>query len=405
MTSPSAGALLCTAEGPGHHGAPPSSVKRSEQPATGTHFHRESQFRSWKVKRLIDLRDLLTRRRPGPGVVAVRILLRVISLPYGWVIRVRNLLYDLGLKKIHACELPVISVGNLTVGGTGKSPVVAWLARWLRERNLRVAVLSRGYGQLAEGQNDEALELELLHPDVPHLQHWDRVASARLAQEELDMQVLLLDDAFQHRRMSRNLDVALMDATDPPSARWMLPGGLLREPLSGLRRADVILLTRVDQARPEDRAQLDRLIRRKAPQAVVVETCHRPSGLHVYPDQSRSLDVLRDLSILAFCGIGNPVSFFRSLERLGADVLDCRTWPDHHGYNQADLDSLSAWCQAFPNAGMLVCTMKDWVKLQTPTIGNVTLGALKIELEVGKGQRAWEDQLAGVLSPVNPPPS
>ncbi len=157
---------------------------------------------------------------------------------------IRNLAYDWGLLRSYRSPLPVISVGNLSVGGTGKSPCVAWIARWLRAHDIRVAILSRGYGQLDSGQNDEALELELQLPDVPHLQHWDRSASAVLAHEELEMQALLLDDGFQHRRMARDLDIVMIDATDPPSALHVLPGGLLREPLSALRRADVVLLSR-----------------------------------------------------------------------------------------------------------------------------------------------------------------
>ncbi|HAC89393.1 MAG TPA: tetraacyldisaccharide 4'-kinase, partial [Planctomycetaceae bacterium] len=144
---------------------------------------------------------------PNPSVLdrIARAGLWLGSVPYAGVVQLRNRFYDRQLLAVHDSPLPVISIGNLSVGGTGKSPMVAWVAKWLRNQELRVAILSRGYGQLDDGRNDEALELELKLPDVPHLQHWDRIASARLAHDELDMQVLILDDGFQHRRLARDL--------------------------------------------------------------------------------------------------------------------------------------------------------------------------------------------------------
>jgi tetraacyldisaccharide 4'-kinase len=174
---------------------------------------------------LSDWRRLLTDPHPSVRLRAVRLVLRAASLPYALAIRARNACYTRGWFSTTHSPLKVISVGNISVGGTGKSPMVAWLARWLRARQVRVAVLSRGYGQLDHGQNDEGLELELLFPDVPHLQHPDRLASAKLAEEELDMQCLVLDDGFQHRRLARDLDIVLLDATHPAPARRLLPAG------------------------------------------------------------------------------------------------------------------------------------------------------------------------------------
>ncbi len=313
----------------------------------------------------------------------------------------RNWCYDRGLLRSTKAPLPVISVGNLSVGGTGKSPLVAWLARNLRQRNVRVAVLSRGYGQLDNGQNDEALELELQLPDVPHLQHWDRIASAKLAADELDMEVLLLDDGFQHRRLARDLEIVLLDASEPPEVRWMLPGGLLREPFSSLVRADVVVLSRAARANPAAYAKLLQQVKRHAPQAAVLAANHRPANLWNASGEVLEPARLSGQSVLAFCAIGHPSSFFASLEELGAHILDRRTWPDHHPFTADDIASLAHWTQQYPAAKRVVCTMKDWVKIQSETIGELPLSALRIEMQFSEEPAELEEKLNELLARTN----
>jgi tetraacyldisaccharide 4'-kinase len=324
-------------------------------------------------------------------------MLRLLSLPYAVVVVVRNLLYDWHWKKSYRSPLPVISIGNLSVGGTGKSPTVAWIARWFRQRGIRTAILSRGYGQLDSGQNDEALEMELQLPDVPHLQHWDRVASARLADEELQMQLLLLDDGFQHRRLARDLDIVLIDATDPPTAHWLLPGGILREPWTSLARADLIILTRANQAGEEKCDRMTRRIRRIAASIPVVRAQHRPTHVLTHPNEQVSVERLTGMQLLAFCAVGNPDSFFQGLEDLGAEILGTRVWPDHHPYSAGDISSLASWVDSFPHAQMLICTMKDWVKIQTSHIGRLPLAALVIELHIVAGESEFANALEKIV--------
>ncbi len=340
-----------------------------------------------------NLREWIVGPRPGWLVRCLRCGLRLASPPYRLAIAARNAAYRIGLKKTHRSALKVISIGNLSVGGTGKTPAVAWVAQWLRQRDLRVAILSRGYGQLDSGQNDEALELELSLPDVPHLQHWDRVASAILAEEELDMQVLILDDGFQHRRLARDLDVVLIDASDPTSAWHLLPGGLLREPFSSLRRATVALLTRCDQATESNLRMLRNKVQKAAPGLPMVLTYHRPQQVAVYQRENAPLEDLKGAKALAFCGIGNPDSFFNSLKSLGVELLDTRVWPDHHAYTVDDIRWLADWTEQHREATWLLCTRKDWVKLQTSRIGRLTLGALEIQLEIIEGQSEFEKLL------------
>ncbi len=345
-----------------------------------------------------NLRAWIVDPRPGWLARCLRCGLWLASPLYWLVIAARNAAYQFGLKKTHRSPLKVISVGNLSVGGTGKTPAVAWVALWLRQRDLRVAILSRGYGQLDSGQNDEALELELSLPDVPHLQHWDRVASATLAEEELDMQVLILDDGFQHRRLARDLDIVLIDASDPTSAWHLLPGGLLREPFSSLRRATVALLTRCDQANESHLRVLRNKVQKAAPGLPVVLTCHRPQKVTVYQRESAPLEDLKGAKALAFCGIGNPDSFFNSLKSLGVELLDTRTWPDHHAYTVDDIRCLADWTEQHREATWLLCTRKDWVKLQTSRIGRLTLGALEIQLDIIEGQPEMEAALSGCIA-------
>ncbi|MEO6807716.1 MAG: tetraacyldisaccharide 4'-kinase, partial [Isosphaeraceae bacterium] len=157
---------------------------------------------------------LVRGQTKGPGASLARLGLSVATGGYRLGVGARNLAFDRGWKTVHQASVPVVSVGNLTLGGTGKTPMVEWLARWFRAHDVRVAILSRGYGQ-TEGLNDEGRVLEENLPDVPHLQGTDRAALARIAVEELESQALVLDDGFQHRRLGRDLDVVLLDALEP----------------------------------------------------------------------------------------------------------------------------------------------------------------------------------------------
>jgi tetraacyldisaccharide 4'-kinase len=160
-------------------------------------------------------RDLVSGRRKGVGAAALRTLLRVVETPYTLAVNWRNRRYDRGRAEVQRATVPVVSVGNLSLGGTGKTPLVKWLARWFTERGLRVGIVSRGYGA-SEGQsNDEARELALALPDVPHVQNRDRGAASQQAVAEFHCQVILLDDGFQHRRLARDLDIVLLDALEP----------------------------------------------------------------------------------------------------------------------------------------------------------------------------------------------
>jgi len=333
-----------------------------------------------------DFRALVSGARRGPRAAALRLGLRVAEIPYTLAVRWRNYGYDRGHLTTHRANVPVISVGNLTLGGTGKTPLVAWIARRLRERGLRVTLISRGYGAENGARNDEALELEQKLPDVPHLQNPDRVAAAQTAVEEFDCQVILLDDGFQHRRLARDLDIVLIDGLEPFGFDHVFPRGMLREPVSSLRRADVVALSRADMISRERRVELRAIVARYNPRAPWVEMRHAPQRLLAASGRTAPLESLAGARIAAFCGIGNPAGFRHTLAQCGFAVDELREFPDHHSYARDDVEALGRQARA-QQAAALVCTHKDLVKLGVDDLSGVPLWAVEIGLEITSGER------------------
>jgi tetraacyldisaccharide 4'-kinase len=291
--------------------------------------------------------------------------------------------------------VPVVSIGNLTLGGTGKTPCVEYVGRFFSDRDIRVTILSRGYGSEA-GRNDEAMVLEENLPEVPHLQGADRTAMAIVAVEELEAELLILDDGFQHRRLFRNLDVVLIDATQPPSRDYLFPRGTLREPVSGLKRADAIVLTRCDQVTTGEVNAIRDWISRRFPGKPVATTEHGPVDL-ISGETAEPLESLKGRQVAAFCGIGNPNAFRKTLESLGAKVIDFRAFPDHHAYTRTDVEELINWSRGVPTDGTIATTQKDWVKLRISDLAGSPLRVVRIGLKFREGQREFDNMLTGCL--------
>jgi tetraacyldisaccharide 4'-kinase len=340
--------------------------------------------------------NLIRGRRRGPWAALQRAGLWLLSKPYDWATRLRNRLYDRGWKHSHWAPVPVVSIGNLTLGGTGKTPCVEYVARYYRGLGLLVATLSRGYGA-AQGRNDEVRVLEMNLDDVPHLQGADRVALAQTAAEELESEVLVLDDGFQHRRLARNLDVVLLDATDPWGQGHLFPRGLLRESPRGLARAGAIVLTRCDQAAAEALSRLRQRVAELAPGVPLAETTHGPLEWVNSERAVLPLEALRGRLVAGFCGIGNPEGFRRTLEGLGATVAAFRAFPDHHAYSRTDVEDLRSWARQQATECVVVTTQKDLVKLPLARIGERELWALRIQLHFLAGQDLLDRQLKGAL--------
>ena len=337
-----------------------------------------------------DWERLLSGESRGPFASLARLGLWLASGLYciGWWLR------EAFRKKPIPLTRPVISVGNLTVGGTGKTPAVAWIARWLRDRDIQVALLSRGYGADDNLQNDEALLLEEILPDVPHLQGPDRVETGKTAIDELESQLILLDDGFQHRRLARDLDLVLIDATCPWGHGHLLPRGLLREPVAGLKRAHAVLLTRCDQVDAVRLAELRNLLKNKFPDLPVVLTRHQAVGLaREGEEELLPLVTLRGRDVAAFSGIGRPEAFRKTLEQIGARVVDHRVFPDHFAYDRDSVRELRLWASSLPEGTVMACTRKDLVKLRMSDLGGRPLYAPHVELEILEGGEILETLL------------
>jgi tetraacyldisaccharide 4'-kinase len=343
-----------------------------------------------------EFRELVSGRRNGIGAAVLRGLLRAGEVPYTLAVTGRNRRYDSGRASVQRVSVPVVSIGNLTLGGTGKTPLVKWLARWLRQRDIRVAIVSRGYGASAGHENDEALELRQSLPDVPHVQNPDRVAGARRAVDEFHSQVILLDDGFQHRRLARDLDIVLLDALEPFGFDHVFPRGTLREPVAGLRRAHVVCLSRADTISASEREAIHRRVGQIAPHAAWCELAHAASGVVDAAGQSQPLDVLAGRRVAAFCGIGNPAGFRHTLEATGCELVAWRVFPDHHAYTEADLATVYG-AAADARADLLVSTHKDLVKIRQPAIGDVPLWAVTIAIQFLAGQDECEQAIGRVL--------
>jgi tetraacyldisaccharide 4'-kinase len=274
---------------------------------------------------------------------------------------------------------------------------------------VRVTVVSRGYGAEQGALNDEGRELEARLPDVPHVQNPDRVAGARMAVEEFDSQAIVLDDAFQHRRIGRDLNLVMLDAAEPFGFGHVFPRGMLREPPEGLARADFVVLSGADRIDSSQREAIRRRVAHFAPKASWAEAVHAPRRLINAFGQHAPLASVVDSSVVAFCGVGNPAGFQHTLQLCGYRVIAFRVFADHYRYTRADVDSLAEWTGRHQPAAVL-CTHKDLVKLGIDRLGRCPLWAVTIGLDFVAGQDALEQALTRLapnsddgLGPPNTP--
>jgi tetraacyldisaccharide 4'-kinase len=287
----------------------------------------------------------------GSGARVARAALYPLHLAYGAAVAARATLYDRGVFSTHPLALTAVSVGNLTVGGTGKTPVSAWLVAQLASRGARPAVILRDYG------GDEALVHAALNPGIPVVTGVDRVHAAARARA-LGADVAVLDDAFQHRRARRDADVVLLSADAWRESRLLLPAGPWREPLSSVRRASLLVVTR--KAAPVE--AVDVVLTAAAAWAPAVARAVvrlAPSELvNAHDGETRPLSSLAGAAVLAVAGVADPAAFARQLGELGAHV-ELRAFRDHDRFGAADATALAKAGER----GLVVCTLKDAVKL------------------------------------------
>lgn len=324
--------------------------------------------------------------------MVAKAVLRLLSWVYGLGVRGMVFLYRVGLVKKYRCARPVISVGNITLGGVGKTPLVVWVVQALKEKGLRPAVVTRGYMGEGRGaknrESDEARMLEKFLRDVPVLVGPDRVGNIKNFLARNDADVFILDDGFQHWRLARNVDIVAVDSTNPWGNGALIPRGILREPLTAFSRADVVVLTKTDLGRANVegiKARLGRL----GVDRILVETVHAPvalTGLRFGESQPLSLVQGRDVCL--FCSVGDPRSFEGTLKDLGAHIKRVFEFPDHHSYTADDIQQINNYCLS-EGVKTIVTTEKDSVKLAS-FLGlfddTISLFSLRIEIKITQGR-------------------
>jgi tetraacyldisaccharide 4'-kinase len=336
------------------------------------------------------------------------IILAPLGALYGAVMRARAALYNSGAFKVHRIDATVISVGNITTGGTGKTPLVQWIARAVASRSgKRVCILTRGYGRADErarvlvSDGERLLADARLSGDEPRLlaesltgvaaviSDADRVAAARWAIENLGSEVFILDDGFQNLRIARDLDILTVDATAPFGGGRMLPRGRLREPAEGLARADVVVITRADQTNEIDklRREIERL---SGGRPTFLSRARTRGLLPLSPTDAGAWDNSSPRTVAAFCAIGNAGAFFAHLKMDGHRLIYTRAFSDHHVYSQADVQAIEEQARSL-GAQVLLTTAKDGVKLRALKF-ELPCFIIEIEIEIEE-----EDRLLGLL--------
>ncbi len=388
---------------------------------------RMDEFAEWGT-------EVVFGRAHGFRAWLMRCVLRVGSWGFGLVVRLRLLLFRRRIKTVHYLGTFVVSVGNITAGGTGKTPVVELLSRTLAERGRKCAILTRGYKSedLEEPQEwrdaagrpvrhlpkiasdgttrylgplyagDEPFMLARNLDGVAVLVDKDRVKSGIFAIEQLGCNTLILDDGMQYLKLRHELDIVLVDCGFPFGTGALLPRGTMREPRSSLARASYIILTK-SGGKPQD--ELIATIRRYNALADIIVTNHAPAYLeNIFTGERRPLDFLEGKYVACISGIARPESFECLVEGLGAHVEIRRRYPDHHWFDQAELEAFVERC-ADRAMDMIVTTEKDAVRFLKPGEMDVPIYFLRIRIEIEQGQEDWNRMIDRICSLGLPQPA
>jgi tetraacyldisaccharide 4'-kinase len=311
-----------------------------------------------------EFRRLISGESTGATAVVLRAMLRCLSVCYRMIVAARNAGYQYRWLAIHRTRAPVISIGNITTGGTGKTPVVALVVHILQSAGRIPGIISRGYRSDVSGTNDEYRVLAAHCPGVPHEQYRDRVMAAERLLQSHPINVIVMDDGFQHRRLHRDLDIVLIDLSNPFGYGFLLPRGLLREPLSALKRADIVLLTRCDVVSAEHLQHTEELLLRLMPHLSenLFPLQFAPAGVIDTLGNRCGIEILQGKRVFLMCAVGNPEAFVRTCENAGTVVAGHHFFSDHHHYSDDDLAVVQ---NEFLRSGadLVLTTQKDLVKL------------------------------------------
>ena len=330
-------------------------------------------------------RKLISGQSNGFIASVMRFFLGSAAIGYSLIVRLRNFMYSKGLLKVHHVDAAVLCVGNITVGGTGKTPLVVWLCNLLTQ-NYKCAILTRGYKATVQENKDFKDEIAILVescPGVKVIVNPNRVAGASEAINKYATKILIMDDGFQHRRLARDLDIIAIDATQPFGFGKLLPAGLLREPVSSLKRAGAVVVTRCDQVTDAELDELERKLRAINPGIIIARATHTPVSVE-YPEptvipakagiqkDSKKMDSclrrndkveqLRGKKVFAFCGIGNPDAFLNTIKDLEAELAGSMVFDDHCDYTDACLTEIKKQAKEL-GVDLILTTQKDWTKI------------------------------------------
>ncbi|MBN2831233.1 MAG: tetraacyldisaccharide 4'-kinase [Candidatus Omnitrophica bacterium] len=342
--------------------------------------------------------NLAIDKNKGIFASALKFLLLLLSFLYGFIIRALRFFSFLDQKRF---DLRIISIGNITVGGTGKTSLVELVSRYLKSRSSSLAILTRGYkrkGALSIGDEPRMLAKNL--KGIPVIVNRDRVRGARRAIREYGVDTVILDDGLQQWRIKKDLEIVTIDALCPFGNGHMLPRGILREPLSSLRKADIFVLTKTDLA--GDLNKIKSILNRYNSKALVVESVHRPLGFYDIRKPSKILDLgyLKGKRAALLCGIGDPGSFLKTALRLGIRVeMDLR-FSDHYIYTLGELKVIADRARE-KDLFAIVTTEKDAARLldmDLDFLGDLELLVLRVELDIVKNEEQFFSRLLRLYS-------
>ncbi|MEK7578443.1 MAG: tetraacyldisaccharide 4'-kinase [Patescibacteria group bacterium] len=348
-------------------------------------------------------------RKPNHGFLAcvIKFFLLVLSWIYSFIIRVLIFFYS---RKPYQAECKVISVGNITWGGAGKTPLVESIARHLKEKKYRIAILSRGYKRKAaaikgrrlagyEAMGDEPYMLSKNLSGIPIIVDANRMRALVKAHKECKIDIAILDDGFQQWGIKKDLEVVVVDATEAFGNRQMIPRGILREPLSSLRRADIFVLTKIDIGNPNI-LRIKDFLNSVNPKAEIFESVYKPIGFCEISGCSGLLntDALKGKTVTVISGIANPGSFEHLLLGLGINIGLSFRFPDHFAYRKQVMDDILKKTQEI-NISTIITTEKDLVRIPVETLNTkIKIFALRIELKVTTNEKEFFDRISDIFT-------
>jgi len=350
------------------------------------------------------IEKIINTGKPGILLSLALLPLTAASFIYALIITIRSSLYKLGILKSYHADCKVITVGNLTVGGTGKTPTVCMIAEYLKKEGIKTAVVCRGYrgketdtpqivsdGKKilsdSESAGDEAYMLAKKLSGIPVIAGKDRVAASKLACKHFNTEIIILDDGFQHLRLKRDIDVVLINSSNPFGNGFLLPRGILREPLKALKRAGIVLLTKTDPIKG-DRSSLENRIRVHNRKAPIFNSFYKPANIvNFLNGKSIPVDFMKDKKIACFCSIGDPESFIFILEKMGLTLSEKIIFPDHHQYSSYDYNRIKKLSEKFD---YLITTEKDIAKITPDMIKISNLSVLEIEEIIDNTERFFK---------------